>query len=196
MKRSRTVDEYIETAEQWRDELITLREILRETELQEEVKWGAPCYTFNGSNVVGLSSFKSYFGLWFHHGALLKDEKKRLINAQEGTTRALRQWRMRSPDDIRPRIIKAYVREAIQLVRDDRKIAPRRNKPLVIPPELTEALRNNTKAKKAFTEMRLGLRREYADYIASAKKPETKARRLDKILPKITAGKGLHDKYR
>ena len=65
MKRYKTVDEFIANAEQWQDELVRLREILNSTGLEEGVKWGGPCYTANGKNVVGLGAFKSYFGLWF-----------------------------------------------------------------------------------------------------------------------------------
>ncbi len=82
MKRFKTVDEYIDSNEQWRDELVTLRKILNTTELKETVKWGAPCYTIDGKNLVGLGAFKSFFTLWFFQDALLKDEKKVLINAQ------------------------------------------------------------------------------------------------------------------
>ena len=70
MQRSRSVDDYIATANQWQDELGRLRTILKATDLTEEIKWGAPCYTLNGKNIVGMSGFKSYFGLWFHQGAL------------------------------------------------------------------------------------------------------------------------------
>ena len=196
MKRSQSVDEYIETAERWQDELVVLRKILRSTELSEEVKWGAPCYTFQNSNVVSIGAFKSYFGLWFHQGALLKDKRGVLINAQEGTTRALRQWRMNSATDIRAGAIKSYVVEAIQLVKAGSKIAPRKSKPLLVPPELQGALARNSSARKSFDAMRPGLRREYADYVAAAKRDETKQRRIDKIMPMIAAGKGLNDKYR
>ncbi len=66
MKRYKTVDEFIDSAEQYQTELIQLRKILLGTALTEEVKWGAPCYTFGGKNIVGIGAFKSYFGLWFH----------------------------------------------------------------------------------------------------------------------------------
>lgn len=196
MKRFRTVDAYIESAEQWQEELVRLREILRSTALTEEVKWGAPCYSYEGNNVVGVGAFKSYFGLWFYQGALLKDEKSVLINAQEGRTRALRQWRMQSAADIKARIIRSYVREAIQLVKDGRKIAPQKKKPLVVPPQLKAALRGNAAAQKKFVAMRAGMQREYADYVSAAKRDETKQRRIARIMPMITAGKGLNDKYR
>ena len=96
MKRYKAVDDYVASRQLWQDEIKRLREILLSTNLTEEVKWGGPCYTYDGKNVVGLAGFKSCFGLWFHQGALLKDKKRVLINAQEGTTKALRQWRMRS----------------------------------------------------------------------------------------------------
>ncbi len=135
MKRANSVDEYIMDAGIWKNELIRLREILRSTELEEEVKWGGPCYTCDGKNVVGMAGFKSYFGLWFQQGALLKDPKKVLMNAQEGKTKALRQWRMQTARDIKPAMIKSYVKEAIKLVRAGKQIVPARRKPVVVPAE-------------------------------------------------------------
>ena len=196
VKRHKTVDDYIANAAQWQDELKRLREILQSTELTEDVKWGGPCYTYDGKNVVGIGGFKSYFGLWFFQGALLEDKKKALINAQEGTTKALRQWRMNSAKEIKPAAIKAYIKEAIQLVKDGRSIGPQKKKPVIVPPELMQALAKNAASRKGFDNLRLGLQREYTDHIASAKREETKQKRIEKILPTIAAGKGLHDKYR
>lgn len=196
MKRASSVDEYITDAVAWQGELIRLREILLSTELEEDLKWGGPCYTYGGKNVVGMAGFKSYFGLWFHQGALLKDQKKFLINAQEGRTKALRQWRMQTTKDIKPAIIKSYVKEAIKLARQGKQITPARKKPLVVPAELKKAFRENKPAGENFKSMRLGLQREYADYIADAKREDTKRRRIEKILPMISKGIGLNDKYR
>jgi uncharacterized protein YdeI (YjbR/CyaY-like superfamily) len=49
MKRAKSVDEYIADAGIWNSELKRLREILQSTELEEDVKWGGPCYTYDGS---------------------------------------------------------------------------------------------------------------------------------------------------
>ena len=196
MNRYKTVDDYIAASDQWGTELAKLRAILSATELTEEVKWGAPCYTYDGKNVVGMAGFKSYVGLWFHQGALLKDDQKVLINAQEGTTKALRQWRMQSAKEIKPAIIKRYVKEAIQLVKDGKNIGPAKKKPLPIPPELKKAIAKIKIAQKKFAELTPGKQREYAQYIATAKREETKQKRLEKILPMIKAGIGLNDKYR
>lgn len=196
MKRYKTVDAYIKGAETWQKELVRLRQILSSTQLSEEVKWGGPCYTYQGKNVVGIGAFKSYVGLWFHQGALLSDPQNVLINCQEGRTKALRQWRFENGKQIKATVIKHYVKEAIELVESGKEIKPDRNKALVVPPELKKALTKHKKASEAFKKLTKGKQREYTDYIADAKREETKQKRLDKILPMITKGAGLHDKYR
>ena len=196
MQSFKTVDEFISNAKQWREELMQLREILRETELTEGIKWGAPIYTYKGKNVVGMAGFKSYVGLWFHQGVLLKDPKKKLINAQEGVTKALRQWRMASGKEIDARAIKAYVKEAIGHVEDGKEIKPLPRKKTAIPKELAAALKKNPAAGKAFKLLAPFKQREYSEYIAEAARPETKEKRIGKILPLVQKGMGLNDKYR
>jgi len=116
MSAGKTVDDYLDNAKHWQDELRRIRKILVATGLTETVKWGAPVYTnADGKNVVGIGGFKSYFGLWFFEGAALEDSENVLINAQPGKTKMLRQWRMTSPEEIRPALIKKYVKEAAAL---------------------------------------------------------------------------------
>lgn len=191
-----TPDELFASLERWKTELTALRSILRSTELEETLKWGAPVYTLDEKNVVGLGGFKSYFGLWFFQGALLADREKLLLNAQEGRTKAQRQMRFRSKDEIDGKIVKAYVKEAIDLARRGVEIKPERTKTVAVPPELRTALGKRKKAKAGFDGLTPGKRREYAEYVASAKRDETKQKRIDKILPMIEAGVGLNDKYR
>ena len=131
MRRAKTVDEYIASAPHWRKELARLREILQGTDLEETVKWGAPCYTVDGKNVVGLGAFQSYVGLWFFQGALLADPHGVLINAQEGKTKAMRQWRFAEGKGIDARKIRSYVREAIEQQRKGAEIKPERARSLI-----------------------------------------------------------------
>ncbi len=196
MKRYKTVDDYISNAGDWQSELEQLRGILQSTPLVEEVKWGAPCYTHNGKNVVGLAAFKGWVCLWFHQGALLKDPSEVLVNAQEGKTKALRQWRMTSARDIKPGIIKRYVNEAIGLVDAGKEIKAERGKAIAMPDELSKALRRYKGATAGFRSLTPGKQREYTEYIATAKRDDTKQKRIDKVLPMIAAGVGLNDKYR
>lgn len=196
MKRFKDVDQFIKTAGFFQDELIRLREILNSMDLEECVKWSFPCYVHAGQNIVGLGGFKSYFGLWFFQGALLEDKQQVLINAQDGKTKAMRQWRMKSAKEIKPRFIRAYVKEAMLLAEQGKSIKTDRAKALIVPSQLKEALSQNEKAQAAFDALTKGRQRDYADYISEAKREETKAKRLERIMPMIVAGKGLNDRYR
>lgn len=196
MGKPKSVDDYLDQQSLWQVELRRLATILRSTGLDEAIKWGVPVFSYKGKNLVGLSGFQAYFGLWFYQGALLKDPHGVLINAQEGKTRALRQWRMSSAREIKSTWIKKLVAEAIQLQDSGQEIKPRRSRPLVIPPELESALRQDSVAETSFAALSPGCQREYADHIAEAKRAETRQRRLAKILPMIKRQQGLNDRYR
>ncbi len=196
MQRYTTVDEYILKAGAGKELLLVLRDILKKTELVETVKWGAPCYTINGKNVVGLGAFKSYTGMWFYQGALLKDTAKVLINAQEDQTKALRQWHFKTIDDLDEKLILKYVNEAIQNQKENKIIKADRKKELIIPEELKDALENDSLLKEHFYAFTPGRQREFADYISEAKQEKTRLARLQKVIPLIQQDIGLNDKYR
>ena len=130
--------------------------------------------------------------MWFFQGALLKDDNKVLINAQQDKTKALRQWRF-DPDQ---KMILKYVIEAIENKKNNKEIKADRNKPLIIPPELQTAIENDKNMKSAFNSFAKGKQREFAEHIASAKKEKTKLSRLKKIIPMIKPKVGFHDRYR
>ena len=191
------VNEYISKKEKWKTELELLRSIISNLPVEETIKWGAPTYVFNGKNILGLAAFKNYCGLWFFQGALLKDEQKVFINAQEGKTKAMLQWRFHSMEEINKNLIKAYVLEAIENVKSGKEIKPNRTKKeLIISVEFASELSKNKELKKQFQSLTNGKQREYADYISEAKREATKLKRLEKIIPMIISGVGLHDKYK
>lgn len=196
MKQAKTVDDFIARKKQWHEELSLLRKIILSTGLEETIKWGSPAYILDGKNIVGIGAFKSYAGLWFFQGALLKDEQGKLVNAQEGRTKALRQWRFQSKEEIDAPLIKSYVEEAIRNQRQGKEIKPARNKPLVIPPELKKVFADQPDLKKKFEALTLSKRREHADYISDAKRETTRLKRLEKIIPLIREQKGLNDQYK
>lgn len=196
MKSIKTAEEYILNACHGKDILIILREIIHLTELVETIKWGSPVYTINKKNVVGIGSFKTYTGLWFFQGALLKDEEKVLINAQTDVTKALRQWRFSTVDEIDDNLILKYLHEAIQNQKLGKELKPERNKTVVIPDELLEVFKEDKELKDCFARFTPGRQREFADYISSAKQTETRKARIQKIIPLILDNIGLNDKYR
>lgn len=180
----------------WVDELMLLREIILSTGLKEEIKWGGPIYTLEGKNILAIGGFKKFFTIWFHNGAFLKDPEKKLINATEGKTRGLRQWRFASMKDIKPALVKKYIKEAIENEKAGLKIKPEK-KPLPdVPAELEAAFKKDKALKDAFALLTPGKKREYLDHLHDAKTSETRTRRVLKAIPNIKAGIGLNDKYR
>ena len=196
MKSITSADSFFDGLEVWKSELTVLRNILLSAGLEETIKWGTPTYTHEGKNIVGIAGFKSYFGIWFHHGFFLKDPFGVLVNAQEDKTKALRQMRFKSIEDIDRDIVLTYVNESIDNQKLGKTFKPERNNPLVIPPELESLLDSNTSLKDSFNSMGKGKQREYAEYISTAKQDKTKNARLEKIIPLLEKGVGLHDKYR
>ncbi|MEQ8910093.1 MAG: YdeI/OmpD-associated family protein [Vicingaceae bacterium] len=189
------VDEFIEKKSKWKTELESLRTILNKTVLEEDLKWGAPVYTLDGKNVVGLGAFKSYVGLWFFQGVFLKDKHGLLVNAQEGKTKALRQIRFSSLEEIDTKMVKQYVEEAIQNQKEGKELKPKK-KALVIPNELQAAFDKDKSLASSFDQLSPGKQKDFANHISDAKQEKTKLKRLEKIIPMIKDGVGLHDKYK
>ena len=197
MKKVNSVEEYIETHDNFSEELTFLRDIINSTEMEETLKWSAPVYTINDKNVVGLGAFKNHFGIWFFNGVFLKDEQNLLVNAQEGKTKALRQMRFSLINDINKHTVLHYVKEAITNQKAGKEIKPdRTKKETIIPIELQQALDNDLNYAEAFDILSLGKQREYCEHITTAKRDATKLSRLEKIKPMILSGVGLHDKYK
>ncbi|MEX1003174.1 MAG: DUF1801 domain-containing protein [Crocinitomicaceae bacterium] len=196
MKKQKSAIDYIENHPERKRELTLLRDIIRETELTETIKWGVPCYSIDGKNVVAIAAFKSYVGLWFYQGVFLSDPKKVLINANEENTKALRQWRFHRVEDIDPKAVKQYVMEAIDNQKKGKEIKAVKAKKVEFPTELLALLAQDKQLKTKFETLTPGKQREYAEHIGSAKQEKTRLSRLEKAIPLIEEGKGLHDKYR
>lgn len=196
MEAFKTADDFYGAQQQWHEELTVLRALILGAGLKEEIKWGGPIYTRNGKNIVGLAGFKSYFGIWFYQGVYLEDKHKLLINAQEGTTKALRQMRFTSLKKLDLPIILSYVKEAIINQEKGLEMKADRNKPILIPNELAELFKENQTLRQHFSQFKKTQQREFAEYISTAKQDKTRQTRLEKIIPMIERGVGLNDKYR
>lgn len=198
IKKVSSVEEYIENNLEFSRQLNTLRQLLISTELEEQIKWNAPTYSINGKNVIGLGAFKNHYCLWFFNGVFLKDEANMLVNAQEGKTKALRQMRFESDDDLNSNLILSYIKEAIQNQKLGKEIKATGTKKadITIPTQLQNAFKINSNLKDAYDKLSLSKQKEYCNYINEAKREATKNSRLEKITPMIIELKGLHDKYK
>ncbi|WP_367751857.1 YdeI family protein [Flavobacterium sp. WC2430] len=179
----------------WTEELHLLKEILAQTELIETTKWGGPVYVLNNKNVIGIGGFKSYFGIWFFNGVFLKDEKKVLVNAQEGITKSLRQWRFNSIEEVNEKEVLTYILEAIEN-ENAGKVIKATAKETLVSTELQLAMDTNSTLAEVFQKFSLAKQREFHEYIEEAKREPTKLSRIEKITPMILANISLNDKYK
>jgi uncharacterized protein YdeI (YjbR/CyaY-like superfamily) len=188
---------YIEKNARWKAELTLLRKLMLQTGMEETVKWGAPVYTAsNSQNVLGLGGFKHHFCIWFFQGALLKDSHKKLLNAQEGKTNAMLQWRFEHINEVDEKLVLAYAKEALANAEANKKVAPIKKTAVEMPIELQEAIKNDKQLKKQFETLTPYKQKEYKEHIGSAKQEKTRIARLEKCIPMILAGTGLNDKYK
>lgn len=196
MKESNSTAVNTDYPDKWKEELDTISNILSKTTLKKVIKWGSNVYTHNGKNVVSYGGFKNYFAIWFYKGVFLKDKHKLLINAQEGVTKSLRQWRLTSKQEIDEKILLEYIAEAIEIEEKGLNIAPAKPSLPAIPEMFQKELNKNASLRKAFEKLTIGRRKEYILYIEEAKQESTKQKRLEKISPMILSGHGLNDKYK
>ena len=176
--------------DRWRAEIAALQRILSAFELREECKWGKPCYTLDGTNVLLIQGFKEYCALNFFQGALLKDPKKLLV--QLGQMQAPRVMKFTSAKEIAAKApaIKAYVREAVAAAKAGRKVE-KKPRALPVPAELAAKFRKDPRFKRAFEALTPGRQRGYLFHFAGAKQSATRAARIERAAATIFAGKGF-----
>ena len=188
------VDAFFDRATKWQEEFKALRKIVLETGLAEDLKWGHPCYTFNGANVVLIHGFKEYCAYLFFKGALLKDPQKMLVRQTE-KVQANRQIRFTRVNNIKKNksVLLSYIYQAIEVEKAGLKIEWKKTSDYEIPEEFQKRMDKSTKLKKAFEGLTPGRQREYLYHFSSAKQSKTREARIDKYLPKILGGKGMDD---
>lgn len=188
------VDWFFKKDTPWKEEYEKLRTIILDCGLTEELKWGQPCYTLDGNNVVLIHGFKEYCALLFHKGVLLKDPKKILIQQTENVQSA-RQIRFKHLDQIvdMESTLKTYIRNAIKIEKSGEKVPFKKTSEFKMPVEFKNALEKTPALKKAFSALTPGRQRGYLLYFDSAKLEKTRLERIKKYTPKIMKGKGLED---
>jgi len=189
-----TVDFYFNKAQKWEEEIKKLRLILLDCHLFEELKWGCPCYTFQGSNIALIHVFKEYCAVLFFKGALLKDPQQALIQ-QTKNVQAARQMRftnMQQVTDIEP-VLKAYIFEAVEVEEAGLKVPLKKTAAYSIPDEFQKKLDEIPVLKTAFQALTPGRQRAYLLHFSQPKQSTTRESRIEKSIPAILDGKGLNE---
>lgn len=178
----------------WSAPLVALRALLRATELAESVKWGSPCYTLGGKNVVMIMAFRDACALSFFKGAAL-DDPSGALESPGPSSRFVRLLRFRSYAELAAKraVAQRLVAQAIELERAGAKVDA---KPAAepIPDELAQRLRTDARLRRAFEALTPGRRRSHILHISGAKQHQTRLRRLERCVVDILAGRGFHER--
>jgi uncharacterized protein YdeI (YjbR/CyaY-like superfamily) len=195
MRRDPRIDAYIERqADFARPILERIRAAVHATcpDAEETIKWSMPHFMHKGQMMAGMAAFKAHatFGFWRSKEVLGETGAERDAMGQFG--------RLESVDDLPPPdILEGLIRKAAALNEAGRK--PRPKKPLKpeaeTPQDLADALAANPAASATFDSFPASARRDYADWVADAKRPETRARRVAQSVEWLAQGKRRHWKY-
>ncbi len=188
------VDFHFKKGKHWYEEMVALRAIVLSCGLTEELKWGQPCYTLDGKNVLLLHGFKQYCAVLFMKGALLKDSKGVLIQQTKNVQDA-RQIRFTNVTEVQKLAptIQAYIKEAMANEKAGLQVPHKETEDFEIVAEFKQALDTSSRLETAFYELTPGRQRAYLLHFAGAKQAKTRTARIEKCTPAILAGKGLLD---
>ena len=193
-KMNPKVDFYFSKNNNWQKELEQLRAIVLDCGLNEDLKWGCPCYTFQDTNIVLIHVFKEYCALLFFKGALLSDANGILIQ-QTKNVQSARQVRFSNVREIvkMKSMLKAYIYEAIEVEKAGLKVELKKTTEYSIPEEFQKKLHKSATLKKAFYALTPGRQRAYLLYFSAPIQSKTREQRVEKYSKHILKGKGLND---
>ena len=188
------VDFFFDKAKNWQEEFEKLRTIILDCGLEEELKWGCPCYQFEKKNIVLIHGFKEYCALLFFKGALLNDPEGILVQQTENV-QAARQIRFTHVKEIvkMKNTLKAYIYEAIEVERAGLTVKYKKPTEFKMAEEFQKRLDKSAALKTAFEALTPGRQRAYLLYFSSAKQSKTREERVEKYVKQILKGKGLDD---
>lgn len=193
MLKPKSVDDYIFSIPKWSVHLEKLRTIILNAGLKETIKWAFPVYTYKNKNLISLGGFKNHVAVWFFYGSFLVDENSVLIHGE--TAKTMKQMRFLTLKDINKEQIHNFIQQSILLIDDGVKIPRVVKGKLVIPVELQNSL-DKEGLLANFDNFTMYKKREFCNYISSAKRESTLQNRLKKIIPLIKINVGINDKYR
>lgn len=192
MNHAGPVETWLSKLPRWRSECAHLRAVLQSCRLAETIKWSKPCYTHAGKNIAIIQPMKAFVALMFFKGMQL-DDPEELLEEQGPNTRAAKRVCLTSTQQIRrlAPAIRDLVSSAVAV--EARHDPPLQAPELHLVEELAERLAGDRKLEAAFMALTPGRQRAYNIHVKQAKQSTTRKRRIEKVVPRILAGKGLRD---
>ncbi|MBC1917719.1 hypothetical protein HCJ46_03090 [Listeria booriae] len=195
-KTNPKVEEYVNKAKRWQAEYKQLRAYALDCDLSEDIKWKHPCFMYEDNNIVLAHGFKEYCALLFMKGVLMKDPNGILVQ-QTANVQSARQIRFKNLEEIieMEDIIKAYIKEAIEVEKSGAQVAFKKEEEFPVPEELDQKFAEMPVLKEAFEKLTPGRQRAYLLYFAAPKQSKTRVSRIDKYTDRILDGIGLNDRF-
>ena len=191
------IDAYIEKAAPFaRPILRHVRKLVHQgcPEVQETVKWSMPHFDYHGI-MLGMAAFKEHCSIGFWKGELVFGKAAGSDGGMGhfGKITSLKDL----PSDNR---FIEYVRKAAALNKEGIKkpveLKPRSTRPeLTVPEYFRAALRKNKKAEATFEGFSYTNKKEYLDWLAEAKREDTRSNRLRTAIGWLAEGKVRNWKY-
>ena len=187
------VDAYLERSTLWPAEAAKVRGALLKAGLTEEIKWGKPCYSYDGKNIAIIQEMKSFLSLMFFKGALMPDPAG-VLEEQGENSRSAKRMTFTSVAQVNQfaKVITEYVQAAIDVEASGLKPAPA--PALELADVLQERIDSDAAFRKGFESLTPGARREYNLFISDAKQRATRESRVDKYADRIVAGQRMRDR--
>lgn len=189
------VDDFINRQQKWSEELAILREIVLSCHLDEQLKWGQPCYSLDGVNLVILGSYLDSCVISFLKGSQLSDPESWLEKPGPNTIHG-RVIRFKDAAVIRQRAerLRSYLMEAIECQRSGKVVAIQEEDVRVpFPEELIVRFREDAAYESAFLALTPGRQRAYLIHFTSTSTPSTRIARIDRYRQRILDGIGMQD---
>lgn len=179
----------------WAEALQWFRRIALDCGLQEELKWGVPCYTWQKKNIALIGAFKEYCSFSFFKGVLLQDSAGLLSQPGENS-QSVRMFRVMDFEKSKRHeaALRAYIFEAIEVEKAGLKVALKKTSDYGLPEELEAAFERHPALKTAFEALTPGRQRAYLLHFSQAKQSATRTARIEKCTPAILAGKGWNER--
>ena len=177
----------------WRQGLLELRRICRDMGLSEHVKWAHPCYMHAGRNICLIGALQGDFRLNFMNPGLMTDPEG-VMSRQGPNTQNKDTILFRGVEEVlaQEATIRAYIAEAMGYAEAgivQEKVAAE----FELPQELIEAMDGDPELAEAFHALTPGRQRSYVIVLGQAKASATRVARIEKLRPKILAGKGAQE---
>ena len=171
MPRDSRVDAYIAARAEFAQPILSwIRERVHAAcpEVAESIKWSMPAFTYQGRPLAHMAAFKAHatFGFWYRDA---------MATGKEGE--AMGQYgRIESGE--RPARAAKPPKPAAE-----------------VPADLAEGLAGDPEAAATFEGFPPGARREYCEWVAEAKRPETRAKRVAEAVEWLREGKRRNWRY-